>query len=365
MGRRSKVERSAAGGFTTWRRNLRTLKDAKALLKESRRILKRHRGGLKQPVAQEIDETVQALEQAYKDKDAVAARPLVTKQDRLLERHLDFARKSAFREYIESIGIAVLIALLLRAFVVEAFKIPSGSMIPTLKVGDHIFVTKFLYGLRVPFTRVKFFARSPNRGDVIVFIFPRDPSKDFIKRIVAVAGDEIEVRDNVVYVNGKRLAKRKLNVPCRYRDQDSDTGERGEIRTCVAFEEQNGDRHYRVIHDVPSLSLDYARKKVPPGHVFVMGDNRDNSHDSRAWGPVPYENIKGKAMIIWWSSGPPEGIRWSRFFDLVHAFGPKQKTAPVQDGLAPSEATQEKTPSATPARTPSLPGARSARRGRR
>lgn len=337
MARRGKQPEKQLGGFAAWRRDRRTLKDAKALLKESRRILKRHRSRLKQPVAEELDQTAEELQRAWRDKDAAAARPLLEKHDRLLEKHLHFARKSAFREYAESIGIAVLIALLLRAFVVEAFKIPSGSMIPTLKVGDHIFVTKFLYGMRVPFTRVKFFARSPDRGDVIVFIFPKDPSKDFIKRIVAVAGDEIEVRRNVVYINGKRLPQRKLKVPCRYRDQDGDTGERGEIRSCVAFEEQNGDRHYRVIHDVPSLSLDYPKTKVPPGHVFVMGDNRDNSHDSRAWGAVPYENIKGKAMIIWWSSGPPEGVRWARFFDLVHAFGPKQQRAPVQDGLAPDE----------------------------
>jgi signal peptidase I len=342
MAGRGKQSKGSAGGFAAWRRARRTLKDSKTLLKESRRILKRHRGRLKEPVAAELDETAEALEKARRAKDAEAARPLLEKQDRLLEKHLSFARKSAFREYAESIGIAVIIALLLRAFVVEAFKIPSGSMIPTLKVGDHIFVTKVLYGLRVPFTRVKFFARSPDRGDVIVFIFPKDASKDFIKRIVAVAGDEIEVRRNVVYINGKRLPQRKLDVPCRYRDQDGDTGERGEIRTCVAYDEQNGDRHYRVIHDVPSLSLDYPKTKVPPGHVFVMGDNRDNSHDSRAWGAVPYENIKGKAMVIWWSNGLPEGIRWSRFFDLVHAFGPRQEKAPVQDGLNPSEVAPPK-----------------------
>lgn len=342
MGNRSKgstrsvVKQPPVGGFAGWRRRRRAMRDSKALLKEARRVLGKHLARLREPVVEEVRQAIAALDTARAEQDVEQTRTLIEKLDQLLEKHLAFARKSAFREYAESIGIAVIIALLLRAFVVEAFKIPSGSMIPTLKVGDHLFVTKFLYGLRIPWTHTKFFTRSPERGDVIVFIFPRDESKDFIKRVVAVAGDEVAVRRNTVYLNGKPLPRKKLDARCRYRDQD-ESGQRGEIRDCVAYEEDNGGQRYRVIQDVPSLSLDYPATRVPSGHVFVMGDNRDNSHDGRAWGFVPLENIKGKALVIWWSSGLPEGVRWGRFFELVHSFGKAKLHKAVQDGLAPSE----------------------------
>ncbi len=320
-----------------WLQRRRARQDSRILLKESRRLMRKYRERLKPPVVDEIEEVAAAVSEAREDTDVEVLRRRYEKLDGLLERHLAFGRKSALREYGESIGVAVIIALILRAFVIEAFKIPSGSMIPTLKVGDHLFVTKIPYGLRIPYTRVKFFARSPKRGEVVVFIFPKDPTKDFIKRVAAVAGDEVEVRNNIVYVNGKALPRRRLHVPCHYRDQDTDSHERGEIRACVAYEEKNGENRYRVVQDVPSLSLDYPKTEVPPRHVFVMGDNRDDSYDGRAWGFVPIENIKGKAIFIWWSSGPPEGVRWSRFFDMIHGYGPKRREAPVQDGLLPEE----------------------------
>ncbi|MCC6749397.1 MAG: signal peptidase I [Deltaproteobacteria bacterium] len=238
--------------------------------------------------------------------------------DELLDKHLAFGRKSALREYAESIGVAVLVALLLRAFVVEAFKIPSGSMIPTLKVGDHIFVNKFTYGIRIPWTNLRFFTRKPHRGDVIVFIFPQDESKDFIKRIVAVGGDTIAVRNNHVYVNEKPIQRVGVKAPCSYPDSEEGS-DHYEVRQCAAFDEEQDAQRYRVIQDTGGFPSEMKPTKVPEDHVFVMGDNRDNSHDSRVWGFVPGSHIKGKALIIWWSSGQPNGVRWRRFFDLVHA----------------------------------------------
>src|SRR5262249_35665609 len=255
----------------------------------------------------------------------------------LIDKHLSFARKSTFREYADSIGVAVLVALLLRAFVVEAFKIPSGSMIPTLAIGDHIFVNKFLYGLRIPFTTVRFFEwRKPQRGEVIVFIWPVDPSKDFIKRIMAVEGDTIEVRNDVVYVNDKPVPHEEDPSILPYEDYTEETERCHDERARVVWETWGGER-YRTLHAVGHRGGrgDLPPTMVPPGHVFVLGDNRENSQDSRFWGPLPVENIKGKALVVWWSAAPgasfagcatrsaspgrrcTEGVRWGRIGHLV------------------------------------------------
>src|SRR5262249_24079637 len=155
------------------------------------------------------------------------------------------------REYVESIAIAVLIALFLRSFVVEAFKIPSGSMIPTLQVGDHIFVNKFIYGVRVPWTNIKvgMGIRKPKRGEVIVFKFPKDQEKDFIKRIVAVEGDTVEIRDNVVWVNGQPTERvHDTQARCEYEDYAEETG-RWDHRRCDAWRETMGEHTYQTIFD--------------------------------------------------------------------------------------------------------------------
>jgi signal peptidase I len=322
---------SSGSSFSRWRKRRRVYREAKHLVKEARRILKRHRKRIKAEVAKEVQAAVDALREALKGKRFSQVRDRLEKLDELVDRHLAFGRKSALREYTESIGVAVLIALLLRAFVVEAFKIPSGSMIPTLKVGDHIFVNKFIYGFRLPFTNRKLVDfKEPRRGEVIVFIYPKDPSKDFIKRIVAVGGDTIGFRDNQVIVNGKPIPRRRIEGPCLYPDQEEDS-DRWEPRPCVAYMEQQGDISYRVIYDLNGLNFpDRKPEKIPEGRVFVMGDNRDNSHDSRYWGTVPDENIKGRAIIIWWSYGQPDGVRWRRFFDWVHA--PPEMKAPHIEG---------------------------------
>ena len=311
-----------ANGLAGWREHRRLLRESRLLLRECRRILRKHRARIRGAVAEEINQACEALALARKQRDRCELRAAAEVVDELLGKHLAFARKSAFREYAESIGVAVFVALLLRAFVVEAFKIPSGSMIPTLKIGDHIFVNKFLYGIRLPMTNIKFFDRSPQRGDVVVFVYPVNEDKDFIKRIVAIGGDTVAVRDNVVYVNGEPIKRRRLGGNCKYLDGDEDT-EDWQILPCQAYEEQLGEHRYRVIQRDDAVPIDFPAdeqaRRIPKGHVFVMGDNRDNSHDSRIWGTVPHSHIKGKAMITWWSRGEPEGIRWRRFFHLVHS----------------------------------------------
>jgi signal peptidase I len=300
----------------------RVRKEASALSAASRKALKRH--GLRVPERQRddiaraadlVDEAV-----ARQDHDLICER--MVKLQELGDQHLAFAKKSIFREYFDSIGVAVLVALLLRAFVVEAFKIPSGSMIPTLAVGDHIFVNKFLYGLRIPFTMTKFFEwRKPKRGEVIVFIWPVDHDKDFIKRVVAVEGDTVEVRRGVLFVNGKAVEHKRIPGEWKYWDFD----EKNEVwREASGFrEEEELDGHrYITLHnsdgdDFFNSHNDRSPVVVPKDSVFCMGDNRDNSNDSRFWGPVPLENVKGEALVVWFSQGQPEGMRWSRIGHLV------------------------------------------------
>jgi len=309
--------------YQEWRRYSRQLRDAKALLREGRKCLAKYSYRMTESAATAVRDAIKRLADVVAAKTRGAAMvDALNGLDKALDTHLSHARKSATREYAESIGVAVLIALFLRAFVVEAFKIPSGSMIPTLQVGDHIFVNKFIYGIRIPYTNLKFGTsyRKPRRGEVIVFIYPVDPDKDFIKRIVAVAGDTIEVRERTLYVNGEPVVAKPVSVDgkCRYTDFNEYT-EKWSEQNCDQYTEEVPYNEYTVFYS-HELGATTPQQKitVPPNHVFVMGDNRDNSSDGRKWGFVPEVNIKGKAMVIWFSTGEPEGgIRWQRMFHLV------------------------------------------------
>lgn len=200
-------------------------------------------------------------------------------------------KKSAFREYAEAILIALLLALVIRTFVVQAFKIPSGSMEPTLEIGDHILVNKFIYGMKIPFTSIHLFPlEKPQRGDVIVFIYPLDTSKDFIKRVVAVEGDTVRIINKKLYINGSEVP----DPHAVYREE-----------TLFSAEVQKRDN--------------FGPVSVPEGNLFVLGDNRDRSLDSRFWGFVPLGDVRGKAFIIYWSwDSQGTTVRWSRIGDLIH-----------------------------------------------
>ncbi len=185
------------------------------------------------------------------------------------EGHMTIRKKSALREWIESIIIAFILAAVIRTFVVQAFKIPTGSMRPTLLEGDIILVNKFLYGARIPFTDLRLpEVRNPQRGDCIVFIYPENPKKDFIKRLVGLPGEVLEIRSGTIFINGKPVLDPVFSKIYYY--NKGDLAEEGKVTV------------------------------IPQDNYFVLGDNSASSQDSRYWGFVPKKNILGKAILIYW-----------------------------------------------------------------
>lgn len=215
-------------------------------------------------------------------------------------------------EYARSFFPVILVVLLLRSFLVEPFRIPSGSMMPTLLVGDFILVNKFAYGIRLPVLNTKVVSiGEPKRGDVVVFRYPQDPTVDYIKRVVGLPGDHIGYFRKTIYVNGDPVAQEHAGTY---------TGEGGGAVMSGAeqrIENLGGVRHSILVRNgQPSVEGEFV---VPPGHYFVMGDNRDNSNDSRYWGTVPEGNLVGKAFMIWmnWDSAAG-GVAWSRLGEFIN-----------------------------------------------
>ena len=216
-------------------------------------------------------------------------------------------KKSLLREYIEAAIIAIFLALFVRAFIIQAFKIPSGSMKPTLLIGDHILVNKFIYGIKIPFTdRYIIQIKKPKKGDVVVFKWPRNEEKDFIKRVIGIEGDKIEIKNDILHINNEKIETKYIG---KYEDEN--------INKADKYVEFLGeDKHY--ILDEYIKHENYGPKIVPENYIFVMGDNRDQSHDSRYWGFVSLNKLRGKALIIYWSR--PQGWswpRWKRFGHLI------------------------------------------------
>jgi len=208
-------------------------------------------------------------------------------------------RKSTAREYFESICVAVILALFVRTFVVQAFKIPTGSMENNLLIGDHLLVNKFVFAPAATRLEAMLLPIDPvRRGDVIVFKFPEDPERDFIKRVIGLPGETVALRNKRVFINDKPLEEPYVHylIP---------PGEEGEL-----------DLDVRV---------QYGPVTVPEGHYFMMGDNRDNSQDSRYWGFLPKDYVKGKALFVYFSFGEEpglaglvSGVRWNRVFHQIH-----------------------------------------------
>ncbi len=200
-------------------------------------------------------------------------------------------KPSKIKEYAEAIIIAILIAIFIRTFIVQAFKIPSGSMKPTLEIGDHILVNKLSYGLKIPYLRTTLISTGqPERGDIAVFIYPVDKNKDFIKRVIAVGGDVVEIKNKKVFVNG-------VSAPEPYAVHNEE----------VIFPKAIQPRD------------NFGPVKVPEGTIFVMGDNRDQSYDSRFWGFVRLEDVIGKAVVIYWSwDGDAFRPRWNRIGKVLN-----------------------------------------------
>ena len=204
--------------------------------------------------------------------------------------------KGTAREYAEALIIALIIALLIRTFLIQAFKIPSSSMEPTLLVGYHILVSKFIYGIRIPYIGKKFLTfHKPKRGDIVVFVYPEDPKKDFIKRVIATGGEEVQIKNSEIIINGQPIED-PWGV---YRERDGPFA-RSNLRP----------------------RDNYGPMVIPSNSLFVMGDNRDNSQDSRYWGFVDLSAVKGEALIIYFSynnraSNLTAKVRWSRFGKLL------------------------------------------------
>jgi len=356
---------------------------AQFLVYEGIRLLKQHRKKLSDDVQWDISDQIRSLSDrlagADQENDFGTIDAEAERLDRTLDKYLARRRKGNTRELIETVALALMIALFIRAFLFEPFKIPTGSMIPTLLVGDHIFVGKFIYGVKVPFTEKKLFNwREPKRGEVIVFEYPgpgKDHGKDFIKRVVAVPGDTVRLDNNVLYINGEVAGPSSVlarsnpcmlppGEQCRWRTRQSRMGHlaKRELGCPCVFLEERSDRYTWVVQHVAPMAncscvapgevqpqevlnkgdwpmgegngsgylagwgsskrRKWVRKgnngqlemAVPKDFVFVMGDNRDNSHDGRYWGLVPVQNIRGKALLIWWARVD----FWGRLLRTVH-----------------------------------------------
>jgi len=218
-------------------------------------------------------------------------------------------KKPVWREWIESLIVIALLAVVIRSFIVAPFKIPSSSMVPTLEIGDYLFVLRYPYGFRIPFTDTQLLSREAERGDVAVFVFPEDKSKDYIKRIVGIPGDKVVYHNNRLTVNGKLMDLEEKGART-YFMQDGRADVSG-----LFVENLNGIKHFVLRKE---FSIRDGEWTVPEGMYFAMGDNRNNSRDSRFWGFVPQSYMVGRAAIVWWSWDAVKGApRWGRIGHLI------------------------------------------------
>ncbi len=298
-------------------------KRAKQLIKETKVVLEKNRSKLNPESVSIIEQKIGNAERVLDTQNYEEILKTTEDLESASADYLSKYTKSKLRQNIEALAFAILLALIIRTFVFQPFKIPSGSMIPTLLVGDHLLVNKFVYGTKIPFTDIEIFPiEKIKRGDVVVFTYPnneRDPSKNglyYIKRVVGLPGDEIDLNGRNLYINGGK-------VPIEYEGTYADK------RNSEQFDEYRedlfGEEHtviFRKGKENTNRGSYIPVTKVPEGSVFVMGDNRDNSQDSRFWGFVPIENIAGRAFIIHWSwdfANPDilNKVRWDRILSGI------------------------------------------------
>ncbi len=227
----------------------------------------------------------------------------------------------AWRQYLLTVGLAVLAALLVRHFVLTAYKVPTGSMQPALKPGDFIFSLRTAYGVGLPGRTQRLFGKLPDRGDLVVFTYPHQPSVNYVKRVIALPGDTVEMKSNHLTINGRSFDY----VPVDPRQGDNPNPALFDLVREVPPPELTTSQ-WTVILEKGSLDKNFGPLVVPPGEIFLLGDNRDTSDDSRYWGTVPVSQISGRAFLIWlsldwqnkWGENRFPSLRWERLFMPLH-----------------------------------------------
>lgn len=314
--------------FNIFSQEKRIESSAKQTISSIKTVLRNKDGLIDASVKNIFDEKIAAIENSLESKNIEDTAKLSEELKGLETEHLSKYIKSKRRQNLENLFIALALALFVREFIIQPFKIPSGSMIPNLLVGDHLLVTKFMYGTKIPFTNIQILPgiKDIEYGDVVVFIYPngdREPSKKgvhYIKRVVGLPGDSINIKNKNLYINGKL-------IPLEYVSSYDSVNLRNNTSIYVDEHEEDmfGNKH-KVIYENRKKATDKGKfipfNKIPDKHYFVMGDNRDNSRDSRYWGLVPAENISGKALLTHWSWVDPtelvSDVRWKRIFKLIN-----------------------------------------------
>ena len=312
--------------FNIFSQEKRIESSAKQTISSIKMVLRNKDGLIDESVKNIFDEKIAAIENSLESKNIEDTAKLSEELKGLETEHLSKFIKSKLRQNLESLLIALALALFVREFIIQPFKIPSGSMIPNLLVGDHLLVTKFMYGTKIPFTNIQILPgiKDIEYGDVVVFIYPngdREPSKKgvhYIKRVVGLPGDSINIKNKNLYINGK-------SIPLEYVSSYDSVN----LHTSAYVDEYEEDlfgKKHKVLYKNGKKGTDKGIfipfEKIPDKHYFVMGDNRDNSRDSRYWGLVPFENISGKALLTHWSWVDPtkmvSDVRWDRILKLIN-----------------------------------------------
>ncbi len=305
-------------------KNYKIRKNSQDLLNSTKSIIKANKNDISLDIRNIINERIKLLEESLELNDQERIISSYSSLKNLYEQNLSQYSKSKLRQNVEAIVIALCLALLIRTFIVQPFKIPSGSMIPTLLIGDHLLVNKFIYGTKIPFMDIRIFpVEDIKRGDVIVFKFPGNDSVNegvhYIKRAIGLAGDEVNIEGRDVYINGEKI-KQVYEGNYKYFEQGTEV-------TTDKYIDTLSENIFDVIYKKSSINTTKGKTNfpitIPEGNIFVLGDNRDNSYDSRFWGFVPIENISGKAFLIHWSWNFDNDnifskVRWNRIFSSIN-----------------------------------------------